>query len=784
MSRVLPALALSLFLIAHVWAEDPVHFPDPNMKTAVENALWIYDPTPSDMLQLTSLSARNWGISDLTGLGHATNLEYLNLRHNQISDVSVLCGLSRLETIILDNNQIMDVSPLSCLDRLDFLDVHDNPISDVAPLSAITSLTSLSLRSTGRSDISALSSLINLRTLILRHNVVTDVSPLAGLTNLETLDVCLNKVSDLGPLSGLTNLTTLDLGVNDIVDVSPLSGLTNLRTLYLYSNKIVDITGLLGLSSLRILDLEDNRELGAEAYCRDLHAMYRASLQLEYSPNPDPPTGLRATDAIYDDKVKVSWDDVCNGPLYTTYYLVSRAPSNGGDRVPVSEWQASSRFDDTTAEPGVQYDYWVQTAITSEGLNSSIYSQPETGARRQTYRLVLSSTPGGSVASPGEGTYTYSDERTVSLQAESVDADLFFFEGWTGTAVDAGKLSDISDPLATVTVDAPYTLTAHFLSRLSTLYVDDDAPNDPGSGDAAVSDPDESGTVQHPFDRIQEAIEVADRNATIRISPGTYRENIDLLGKSLYLMGFDPEDPNVTAYPVIDGGDSGPVLQCTQNEDPNCLVMGLVITRARPQAAPAVLCSQSSPSLVNCLIVANRIPDPNLAAVVCIDSHAILVSCTIADNHATGLAVRNSDIVLTQSILWGNMPEQVCLEGDSQPSITYSDIAGGWPDVGNIDADPMFVQRSSWADPNDLQAVIGADDPGTVRILGDYHLQSQAGRWDPQIGGWVADEATSPCIDVGDPSSPLGYEPAPNGGVINIGAYGGTVQAAKSRVDN
>ncbi|MHC4740911.1 MAG: hypothetical protein ACYS8Z_03305 [Planctomycetota bacterium] len=42
------------------------------------------------------------------------------------------------------------------------------------------------------------------------------------------------------------------------------------------------------------------------------------------------------------------------------------------------------------------------------------------------------------------------------------------------------------------------------------------------------------------------------------------------------------------------------------------------------------------------------------------------------------------------------------------------------------------------------------------------------------------DEMTSPCIDAGDPMSPIGYEPFPNGGIINMGAYGGTAEAGKS----
>jgi hypothetical protein len=65
-------------------------------------------------------------------------------------------------------------------------------------------------------------------------------------------------------------------------------------------------------------------------------------------------------------------------------------------------------------------------------------------------------------------------------------------------------------------------------------------------------------------------------------------------------------------------------------------------------------------------------------------------------------------------------------------------------------------------------------------VFGDYHLKSQAGRWDPAGQSWVPDEVTSPCIDAGDPNSPAGAEPEPNGGRVNMGAYGGTGEASKS----
>ncbi|MEN6424232.1 MAG: hypothetical protein ABFE13_02630, partial [Phycisphaerales bacterium] len=122
----------------------------------------------------------------------------------------------------------------------------------------------------------------------------------------------------------------------------------------------------------------------------------------------------------------------------------------------------------------------------------------------------------------------------------------------------------------------------------------------------------------------------------------------------------------------------------------------------------------------------------------------------------------------------------------SPVEVAYSCISGGaqaiddpkawlvWG-LGDTDADPCFADAGYW-DPNGT-----LDDPNDdFFVKGDYHLKSQAGRWDPDSGSWVRDDVASPCIDAGDPNSPIGYEPFPNGGVVNMGAYGGTTQASKS----
>jgi len=97
-----------------------------------------------------------------------------------------------------------------------------------------------------------------------------------------------------------------------------------------------------------------------------------------------------------------------------------------------------------------------------------------------------------------------------------------------------------------------------------------------------------------------------------------------------------------------------------------------------------------------------------------------------------------------------------------------------WED-GNIDPDPCFVDSGYWDDSGT------PDDPNDdFFVEGDYHLKSQAGRWGLVSASWVQDAVTSPCIDAGDPNSSIGYEPFPNGGCINMGAYGGTIEASKS----
>jgi len=74
-----------------------------------------------------------------------------------------------------------------------------------------------------------------------------------------------------------------------------------------------------------------------------------------------------------------------------------------------------------------------------------------------------------------------------------------------------------------------------------TWYVDDDHPDDPGPGDPTVSNPLEDGSINAPYDAIQEAINEALFNDELQIFDtvlvldgiytGTGNRDINFLGK-------------------------------------------------------------------------------------------------------------------------------------------------------------------------------------------------------------------------------------------------------------
>ena len=233
-------------------------------------------------------------------------------------------------------------------------------------------------------------------------------------------------------------------------------------------------------------------------------------------------------------------------------------------------------------------------------------------------------------------------------------------------------------------------------------------------------------TQQTAFATIQKGIDAAADGGVVLVYPGLYREEINFMGKKLTVQGIAISPAGV---PVLHNpGDFA--VSFYYGEGPDSILKNFIIT----DSFMGVFIVASSPTISNLTIVGNKYG---------IEAYA---------GSEPGIeAYAGSEPDISNTILWNNT------DGDLFGCRAwYSCVERGGK--GNITADPLFV------DPDN----------------GDYHLRSERGRYWPEHDIWVLDKVTSPCVDGGDPYAETLNEPMPNGGRINIGAYGGTAEASLS----
>jgi subtilisin family serine protease len=402
---------------------------------------------------------------------------------------------------------------------------------------------------------------------------------------------------------------------------------------------------------------------------------------------------------------------------------------------------------------------------------------------------------------------------------------------WLQVSPEGGETTTEVDEV-TLQIDAAGLVFGNYTCRLT--ISSDGALNSPQTVTVGLH---VAGTLHVPqdYNNIQAAIDAALDGDTVVLAEGTYagdgNRNLSFSGKAITVRSADPNDPNVVANTVIDcnGSPEEPhrAFYFESLEGPDSVLAGLTITNGyagdtspnggtggaicNVGSSPTIVCcrlvansavsgggmcntASSRPAIINCSFIGNfatgggglwnrddstltnciffaNSADANGGA-ICNFTSPTLVSCTLSDNSAGGqgggIYNWSSDWgspVLTNCILWENTdsngtgePAQIY---NGTPVINYSCIqswTGALGGTGNIDADPCFA------------------DPCT----GDFHLKSEAGRWDVNSQIWVTDEITSPCIDGGDPNSDWKAELWPHGKHVNMGAYGGTPEASMS----
>ena len=344
--------------------------------------------------------------------------------------------------------------------------------------------------------------------------------------------------------------------------------------------------------------------------------------------------------------------------------------------------------------------------------------------------------------------------------------------------------------------------------------------------------------VPSQYPTIQAGIDASSDGDTVLVSPGTYIENIDFLGKDITVMSTVGADST-----IIDGNQSGRVVTFASGESVNAVLEGFTVTngglggiRVTNSSDPTITnniitrnsatsngggiasYNYSNPTITNNIIsgntasngggiygddsfltitnntiignsaghgggiygyytgaiVTNNVISGNTASIWgggmavleathtpypiweihnniiadndgSSDGGGLSIQCSFPDGHhitnnvITGNSADNGGgialwlsayPVITNTILWDNeAPEIYISTGGGNPTVTYSDIMGGWPGIGNIDLNPEFVD-TTW---------------------NDYRLQ------------WG-----SPCIDTGNPAP---HYNDPDGTIADMGAF-------------
>jgi parallel beta-helix repeat protein/predicted outer membrane repeat protein len=247
-----------------------------------------------------------------------------------------------------------------------------------------------------------------------------------------------------------------------------------------------------------------------------------------------------------------------------------------------------------------------------------------------------------------------------------------------------------------------------------------------------------NGSEAYPFNTIQEAIDVAKDGQAVLVRPGVYNK-IDFMGKAITVAGTD--GAAVIEAPLQVSRAGGWVREQIDGvtfhtgEQSGSVLKNFIVRYCRTAIS---LNYGSSPAITN---------------------------LTIVDNDFGIAAYENSNPDVSNCIFFNNKDGNLyqcearfsCFENEAPEAVG----------TGNLIGNPLFVDAAN----------------------GDYHLLSQGWYWNTFGESWAYSEHfTSPCIDAGDPSSPLGHEPMnvprdPNNeyGInlrINMGAYGGTCQAS------
>ena len=195
---------------------------------------------------------------------------------------------------------------------------------------------------------------------------------------------------------------------------------------------------------------------------------------------------------------------------------------------------------------------------------------------------------------------------------------------------------------------------------------------------AALQSRAETRLVPGGYATIQQAIQESNDGDVVIVEPGTYFETINFLGKNIVITGTDPDDPDIVAATVINGGSEGSVVTFENGETSEAVLTGFTITGGYGTAVAEVgnyiywgagiFCYGTSPTIKGNIITDNIVPiempgdNPEQwklcygGGIGCLQSSATITNNIIKNNsgYVGGIIVYVGDDKISNNLIYDN----------------------------------------------------------------------------------------------------------------------------------
>ena len=184
------------------------------------------------------------------------------------------------------------------------------------------------------------------------------------------------------------------------------------------------------------------------------------------------------------------------------------------------------------------------------------------------------------------------------------------------------------------------------------------------------------------YETIQAAIDASTDGDMVLVAPGVYtglgNKDLNFGGKEIILLGSAGAEET-----IIDCEGTGRGFLFESSEGPDAIVDGFTVTGGAADWGGAVYCSQSSPTMRNCIARQNSAQRDG-GGLYCFEADLRIVDCLITENQAGegftggGIYLRRSAPIIMNCVVADNIAENgagICCELNSEPLIANCLIA-------------------------------------------------------------------------------------------------------------